>query len=71
MWSELLMLVNDVRHISHGELHKRAYQAAHKCLNGFKAVLKEEVNREATDEELRESVDWMFKDLMFRVTHAS
>jgi len=70
MWN-LLMLTNDVRHICHGRSFIPVRQDAYRCLEQFRHLLRGELGREATDVEVRDSVDLMFKDLMLKVTHAS
>lgn len=68
---KLLKLVNQVRSICHGKLYKQPSAEAYDCLDRFRGVLRAEFEHEATDDDVRESVDAMFKNLLREVTRDS
>jgi len=53
-----------------GALHKRPSRDAYDCRDRFRDLLKRELKREATDDEVRDSVDSMYKHLIVEVTQA-
>jgi hypothetical protein len=69
--SEILELINQVRHICRGDLHKQPSQDAFLCLAIIKANWKAELKREPSDIEVRGLIDLGFKTLMAEVTHSA
>ena len=64
MGYDIARLVNDVRSICYGQLYKPIRPEAYECLDRFWEVLKRYSKREPSDNEIRDSVDEMFKSLI-------
>jgi hypothetical protein len=56
-----------VRHICNGQVRICPGQDAYDCLDRFREVLRRELKREATDDELRDNVEWLFRSLIIEI----
>ena len=67
---ELLKFLSQIRDASRGDFHKRPSQDAFDVLAIMRGGLKADLEREPTDNEVRDRVDLGLKTLIAEVTHS-